>query len=146
MSAKEGRIGMWSRSCLLATITVFALGNGTLALADPPAMARAPVITEFPSGPSFSSPDGLTEGPDGNLWFTSSIGRTLGRISPDGQVTGYAVPVPNGGPHDIASGPGGFIWYIGADGTVDSIDPPTGQVQTYSLGGVAATSMAGGPD
>ena len=48
-------------------------------------------ITEFPLPPlSFGGSQGataITGGPDGNLWFTDPIARTVGRVTPAGQVT-----------------------------------------------------------
>ena len=38
-------------------------------------------ITEFAIPTPFSGPEGITTGPDGNLWFTESDGNKIGRLS-----------------------------------------------------------------
>src|ERR1700687_3194584 len=43
-------------------------------------------ITEFPIPTAHSSPTEITAGPDGNLWFTESIGK-IGRITTSGAIT-----------------------------------------------------------
>ncbi len=40
-----------------------------------------PSITVFPVPTMSSHPNGITAGPDGNLWFTDSSGNTVGRVS-----------------------------------------------------------------
>src|SRR6516164_6515593 len=50
-------------------------------------------ITEFPLPPlNFGGGSGataITSGPDGNLWFADPIAGSVGRITPDGQVTEF---------------------------------------------------------
>ena len=72
-------------------------------LAWPGAAAAAPTVTEFTGGttPGFSSgggPDGIVQGPDGNLWFTqfNSPGR-VARITPAGVVTQFTGGVTRSG-------------------------------------------------
>src|SRR6266481_3664009 len=48
-------------------------------------------ITEFPIPTAHSSPTEITAGPNGNLWFTESIGK-IGRITPSGTITEYPIP------------------------------------------------------
>src|SRR5207247_1849112 len=43
----------------------------------------------------YSSPQGIVTGPDGNLWFTESIGRRIGRTAVVPAVTGVS---PSSGP------------------------------------------------
>jgi streptogramin lyase len=53
---------------------------------------------------------GIAAGADGNLWF-ADIGRyKVGRITPSGVITEFAVPQDVGGPYGITSGPDGNIW------------------------------------
>jgi streptogramin lyase len=57
-------------------------------------------------------------GPDGNLWFTEP--NRIGRITPDGTVTHYAVPTPpRFGFGGITAGPDGNVWFTEIEGTVD---------------------------
>ena len=37
---------------------------------------------EFPVSTPDSYPFGITAGPDGNLWFTETLGNSIGRITP----------------------------------------------------------------
>src|SRR6516165_7548959 len=71
-------------------------------------------ITEFPLPPlSFGGSFGataITGGPDGNLWFTDPIARTVGRITPDGQVTEFPTPGISAGA--ITAGPDGNLWFV----------------------------------
>jgi len=50
------------------------------------------VITEFPLPNTDSFPLWITTGPDGNLWFTEEHGNRIGRITPSGLITEFAVP------------------------------------------------------
>lgn len=77
--------------------------------------ATAQVITEFPipglpTG-NFNGLNGITAGPDGNLWFTESFtGRKIGRITPDGTITEFSTPrIIN--PFGIVAGPDGNLWF-----------------------------------
>jgi len=66
-----------------------------------------------------SGPAGITLGPDGNLWFTEHAANRIGRITPLGTVTEFALPHA-GGPAGIATGPDGNL-YI-AENSGDRID------------------------
>ena len=58
-----------------------------------------------------STPVGITTGPDGNLWFTEHDGNKVGRITPDGTITEFAVPTANGGQSGITAGPDNALWF-----------------------------------
>ena len=76
-------------------------------------------VTEFAVPNSSAQPDDIVSGPDGALWFTGVSGFPdffIGRVTTDGQMTGFAPPCdPAGGcsivPGGIASGPDGNIWF-----------------------------------
>ena len=40
-------------------------------------------------------PTGITNGPDGALWFTESVGNKIGRITIAGAISEYAIPTAN---------------------------------------------------
>ncbi len=67
------------RSHLTALLTATLVCAGLLSLSTAPAWARAGTITEFPV-PS-GTPEFITAGPDGNLWFTEFNGDKIGRIT-----------------------------------------------------------------
>lgn len=45
-----------------------------------PYVYATPTITEYPVT-QYTSPNGLTAGPDGNLWFTEENGNNIGKIT-----------------------------------------------------------------
>lgn len=73
-------------------------------------------ITEFPLPGVGSSPQGITRGSDGSVWFTESqfaAGQQqggIGRITPGGSITIFPL-AENRTPGDITSGLGGTLWF-----------------------------------
>src|SRR6516164_1677835 len=61
--------------------------------------------------PAGSEPDGITAGPDGNLWFTEYSGNKIGRITPAGMFAQFPLPTPDSQPSRIAAGPDGNLWF-----------------------------------
>ena len=74
----------------------------------------AGVITEFPVLTPDGRPEGITAGPDGNLWFCEARGAKIGRITPAGAITEFATPHP--APAHITVGPDGNLWFTMVDG------------------------------
>jgi hypothetical protein len=63
--------------------------------------SRPGTITSFPVPTAASNPEGITAGPDGNLWFTEYNANKIGRITPGGATSGFSAPNPliqSGGP------------------------------------------------
>jgi hypothetical protein len=58
-----------------------------------------------------STPYQIVTGPDGNLWFTEYGGNRIGRITPDGQLTEFALPTTLSRPNFITVGPDGNLWF-----------------------------------
>ena len=79
-----------------------------------------------------SRPTGITSGPDGNLWFTEEQGSRVGRITPAGQITEFAVSAPGGLRNGIVAGPDGDLWFTEQDG-IGRITP-SGQITEFSTG------------
>src|SRR4051794_8190532 len=68
--------------------------------------ASAGMITEFSSGLS-GTPDRITAGVDGSVWFTE-FGDRVGRIAPDGEITEFSAGITSGSrPYGIVAGPDG---------------------------------------
>lgn len=68
-------------------------------------------ITLFPRPNPGGGADGITRGPDGNMWYADQVG-LIGRITPKGKITEF--PVPGGAdkvPFNIAKGPDGNVWF-----------------------------------
>ena len=84
---------------------------GILSTSKQQNLAAVPtVVAEFPIPTNNSFPQGITAGPDGNLWFTELIGDKIGRITTTGSITEFALPAtPN--PFGIAPGPDGNLWF-----------------------------------
>ena len=92
--------------------TTWALAGALVATLALPAIGMAVTgdVTEFPIKTANSMPFGITAGPDGNVWFTESAGNNVGRITPDGTITEYAVTGAMG-LYDITLGPDGkSLW------------------------------------
>ncbi len=54
--------------------------------------AMAVTIHEYPIPTPACIPFSIASGPDGNLWFTENYGARIGRITPSGDVTEFALP------------------------------------------------------
>src|SRR4051812_10792337 len=81
--------------------------------------APAVTITEFSAGiTASSSPQGITAGPDGNLWFTEAAGR-IGRVTPQGAITEFSTGIsPNSNVDGITVGPDGNLWFTEVGGRI----------------------------
>ena len=60
--------------------------------------------------PASTTPDAITAGPDGALWFTNYGNNSIGRITTAGVVTNYTDPGISE-PAGIAAGPDGAMWF-----------------------------------
>jgi virginiamycin B lyase len=104
------------RSRLVALLTAMLVCICLLSLSTAPAWAKVGTITEFPIPPAESDPEGITAGPDGNLWFTLSFGNSIGRITTGGSTTLFALPRTCQNrfgcqPEGITAGPVGNVWF-----------------------------------
>src|SRR5262245_20368669 len=69
-----------------------------------------PSVTLFPIPSPNTAPEGITRGPDGNLYFAEI--HAIGRITPDGQVTEFRQGLsPDSEPVEITAGPDGNVWF-----------------------------------
>jgi len=79
-------------------------------------------ITEFTTPTPFSNPAGITVGGDGNLWFTEYSyknadgtthgGNNVGRITPQGQITEFPLPMKFARADGITTGPNGDVYFV----------------------------------
>jgi streptogramin lyase len=102
-------------------------------------------VTEFsvplPPGPAGSGIpgaelDGITAGPDGNIWFTAvgvgAIPDQIGMINLASDVI-TLVPTPIAS-QAITAGPDGDVWFMSWSGTsIGMIDPTTDDITTFPL-------------
>src|SRR5262245_60235950 len=95
-------------------------------------------VTEFPIpiiDTLSSRPEGITRGPDGNLWFTEADANRIGRITPAGVVTQFPAGItPGSQPGEITAGPDGNLWFTEADGNRIGRITPAGVVTEFSAG------------
>ena len=94
-------------------------------------------VTEFKLPQSGMYPAGLTKGPDNNLWFTAVLAPVattggsptvttdyVGRITPAGAITLYAMPGQADEMGDIITGPDGAFWFgVGNENTTTAKQP-----------------------
>src|SRR5262249_50703404 len=106
-------------------------------------------ITEFPT--AGSSPEGISAGPDGNLWFTEFNGNNVGMINPATHaIAEFPVPLASAGPRDTTAGPDGNVWFTeeSAGYKIGMINPATHAITEYPVPYANSSSMgiAAGPD
>ncbi len=107
------------------------------------------VVTEH-AGPA-GGVNNIVEGPDGNLWFTEGSD-AVGRMTPNGRVTTYAVGNEAYGPFDITPGSDGNLWFtfrspsINAIGRITLAGVATLFTSGLSPGDVAVHDVTEGPD
>ena len=108
------------------------------------------VITDF-SNPAIIGPQSITEGPDGDLWFTDQYlanGDTgaVGQMTSKGAVTVYTDPSFDhlGG---ITAGPDGALWFTISGGNSIGRMSSSGELFEYTDPSIDdPTSIATGPD
>jgi streptogramin lyase len=144
-----------SRLRARAMATVLA---GGLALSLGGAAIAAPVgaLKQFKVPTANSQPRAITNGSDGNRWFTegtefTSAPAKIARITPAGVITEFAPDLADGCNFciisDIAQGPGGILYITSNDPTLmrfnvatQSFEAPVQMPNTSALGGDLAVS------
>ena len=133
-------------------ITVYVTPNdGTM---DGNTVSSSATVTKPPTGtlteyslPISALPSGITQGPDGNLWFSLEQSNFIGYVAPGGSFTLYTLP-STGNQGGINPGPDGNIWFTeNTANKVSNINPTTGTITRYSLAsGVNAGGIVAGSD
>jgi len=145
MSRRAGRV----LAATLAVGLVLALGSAALA-------APVGTLKQFKVPTANSQPRAITNGSDGNRWFTEGTEFTaapakIARITPAGVITEFAPGVADGCNlciiTDIAQGPGGILYITSNDPTLmrfnlatQSFQTPVPMPNTSALGGNLAVS------
>ena len=101
-----------------------------LALVVSPAQVT---FTEYPVTTANSGPNGITTGPDGNLWFTERAANKIGRITTLGVVTEFRLPTANSQPNEIVTGPDGNLWFTEYTGQQIGKMTPAGEFTEYAI-------------
>ena len=88
-----------------------------------PDLDRGPAVlpnpdwfTSFAVPTPRSSPQAITVGPDGALWFLEVSANKVGRLTPAGAFTEYVIPTPDCRPTEIIAGRDGALWFTETTG------------------------------
>ena len=103
-------------------------------------VAAGPALKSFRIPTANSAPEGITLGPDGNMWFAEAAANQIGRIDPKGNITEFVVPQPLSAPVDIVAGADGALWFTEESGFPEGI----GRVTTSGVFTGFAPDCAGG--
>jgi len=68
-----------------------------------------------------SQPEGITLGPDRNMWFAEAAANQIGRIDPQGTITEFVITQLSSAPVDIVAGADGALWFTEESGFPDGI-------------------------
>ena len=135
---------MRSRISLAVALFAALLGTGTALATD-----DGPVVSEFGDGLTADvGLWGITNGPDGNLWFSEESLGGVGRITPGAVITEFTAGFPTGSPRGIVTGPDGNLWVAmaGGDGAIAKVSK-AGDVVEYPVTTPGdPTEIALGPD
>jgi len=109
--------------------------------------APARALTEFLIPTASSGPEGITAGPDGNLWFTEYNTSKIGRITPTGTFTEFPIPSAPSFTQDITAGPDGNLWFTEGNNKIGRITP-TGTFTEFSIPTASSfpRDITAGPD
>ena len=121
-----------------------------LKAAAPPAVGAAPRSPTAPActlstGYPLTIPEAMTAGPDGALWFTQPGIARIGRLTPGGTYSSFAVSDLAGDRNGIATGSDGALWFSQTQriGRITT----SGDVKSYALpNGARPGRMIAGPD
>ena len=86
-------------------------------LATSPAGANV-AVDEFGTPSANSGPEGITMGPDGNLWYTECKLGNVGNLTPSKPPSFEFEYSVGGCPNTIAAGPDGNLWFTDGSGPV----------------------------
>jgi streptogramin lyase len=118
-----------------------AVGSeGNLWFAEQDGVGRSTVIgavTSFPLPSGSSSPTAMTLGPEGAVWFTEGAASMIGRITPDGEISQFALP-PGRKPSGIATGPEGNLWFTERASNEVGRITPSGTITEFHVPGPLA--------
>jgi streptogramin lyase len=100
------------------------------------------IITRFLLPDLDSVVDGITTGPDGNLWFSDLYfvsGKTtegksaIGRITPTGSIKKFPIPGAGSSPGNISQGPDSNLWFTESGNNAIGRITPAGVIAEFSL-------------
>jgi virginiamycin B lyase len=89
-------------------------------------------LQEFSMPGENTDPDGITVGPEKNVWATEAQGKHVAKVEPNGAITEYTVPNANW-IFRIAPGPDKNLWFTDLYGNFIGKITPNGTVTEYPL-------------
>ncbi len=121
-----GRLG---RAHLLALVVMLALTATALG------GAPAGQVSDFPTPTTASGPEGITAGPDGNLWFAEFAADKIAEINPTTHaISEFSTTTAMSRPLGIALGPDGNIWFTEwAMNQIGEINPTTHAMSEFPI-------------
>jgi streptogramin lyase len=112
-------------------------------------------LSAIPVNPGINPPVAITLGPDGNVWFAAptdvvyndTVGY-VGKVTPEGVATSYALPMAHAYPYDIVAGPDGNLWFTEAKANKIGRITPQGVITEFPVPtpDSGPTAICVGPD
>jgi virginiamycin B lyase len=95
-----------------------------------------------------TAPYAITFGPDGNIWFSGGdevtlSGGYIGRLTPAGVITTFAMPDPSHLVAQLTPGPDGAVWFSEAPGTNVGRITTTGGFTEFAIPGAPTDAGPG---
>jgi streptogramin lyase len=132
----------------LAGLTVDTAGN--VWTSTPETMIKMTptgTVTTYPKKAGTGATSNLAAGAEGNVWYTEKEHAAVGKITPSGTITEYALPAGSA-PSGITLGPDGNLWFANNNPARIGRVTPAGAITEFSLspGGEEARNLTSGPE
>lgn len=98
------------------------------------------LLAEYAGNPS-GAPWEITNGPNGNLWYTDpSAISSVTKLTTGGALTSYRTNTTSGpdSPAGVAAGPDGNVWFTADFGRLGKVVPSTGAVSEWQISPVCS--------
>ena len=149
IQAATGKVAVATMVTLIGLCGLSAAGNPSAVAAPRHADVDTPgIVTNYTDQAIISNPDGITAGPDGQLWFSNFGFSSLSSITTAGVFTNHPDYDPSGsGPWQVTTGSDGALWFTGIVSNVIGRMTTSGG-SSYVTDGtiVGPTGITPGPD
>src|SRR5215467_1518540 len=117
---RHGFLIQWilSAGVALLSLTQTASPVGAQTLPSPVGTSK---FKSFRIPTNNSQPEGITLGPDTNMWFAEAAANQIGRIDQQGTITEFVVPQLSSAPVDIVAEADGALWFTAESGFPNGI-------------------------